>query len=190
VRSRPPKPLKRVNGLLKTNSRCHRAIHGVQALPKRLSAAARARSYADADLEHDGGADDRRARRRSDERQYPRFADRRNWNTDPTPRDRRADSHRHRAPCCGRRNCKVNLDDLRWDRPDLDCEPQQARAIPRNLQLDETMMRVRVSCPGEGCTVRVKVAPEVALSTLPTCIPATIGHGRKFVGGHAARRCR
>jgi hypothetical protein len=38
-------------------------------------------------------------------------------------------------------------------------------------------------------TVRVKVAPEVALSTLPTCIPATIGHGRKFVGGHAARRC-
>ncbi|HET9566506.1 MAG TPA: hypothetical protein VFP27_18835, partial [Mycobacterium sp.] len=59
------------------------------ALPKQLSAAARASSYADADLEHDGGADDRRARRRSDERQYPRFADRRNWNTDPHPRDRR-----------------------------------------------------------------------------------------------------
>ena len=37
-----------------------------------------------------------------------------------------------------RRNCKVNLDDLDWDRPDLDCEPQQARGIPRNLQLDET----------------------------------------------------
>ena len=34
MRSRPPKPLKRANGLLKTNSRCHRAIHGVQALPK------------------------------------------------------------------------------------------------------------------------------------------------------------
>ena len=57
-------------------------------------------------------------------------------------------------------NCNVYLDDLRWDRPDLDCEPQQARGIPRNLQLDETVM----SCPGEGCTVRVKVAPEVALS--------------------------
>ena len=40
------------------------------------------------------------------------------------------------AFCC-RRNCKVNLDDLDWDRPDLDCEPQQARGIPRNLQLDE-----------------------------------------------------
>jgi hypothetical protein len=38
----------------------------------------------------------------------------------------------------GRRNCNVNLDDLRWDRPDLDCEPQQARGIPRNLRLDET----------------------------------------------------
>ncbi len=34
--------------------------------------------------------------------------------------------------CFGRRNCNVNLDDLRWDRPDLDldCEPQQARDIP------------------------------------------------------------
>jgi hypothetical protein len=30
------------------------------------------------------------------------------------------------------------VDDLRWFRPDLDCEPQQARGIPRNLQLDET----------------------------------------------------
>jgi hypothetical protein len=38
----------------------------------------------------------------------------------------------------GRRNCSVNLDDLRWDRPELDCEPQQARGIRRNLQLDET----------------------------------------------------
>jgi hypothetical protein len=37
-----------------------------------------------------------------------------------------------------RRNCNVNLDDLRWDRPDLDGEPQQARGIPRNLHLDET----------------------------------------------------
>jgi len=50
-----------------------------------VSRVAKARSYADADLEHDGRADDRRARRRSDERQYPRFADRRNWNTDPHP---------------------------------------------------------------------------------------------------------
>ena len=25
-------------------------------------------------------------------------------------------------------------------RPDLDCEPQQARGIPRNLQLDETVV--------------------------------------------------
>src|SRR6185295_10868742 len=41
--------------------------------------------------------------------------------------------------CSGRRNCNVLLDDLHWDRPDLDCEPQQARGIPRNLQLDETV---------------------------------------------------
>ena len=40
--------------------------------------------------------------------------------------------------CFGRRNCNVNLDDLRWDRPGVGCEPQQARGIPRNLQLDET----------------------------------------------------
>src|SRR6476469_7747340 len=40
--------------------------------------------------------------------------------------------------CSGRRNCNVLLDDLHWDRPDLDCEPQPARGIPRNLQLDET----------------------------------------------------
>ena len=38
--------------------------------------------------------------------------------------------------------CNVNLDDLRWDRPDLGCEPQQARGIPRNLRLDETMGRL------------------------------------------------
>ena len=36
----------------------------------------------------------------------------------------------------------MNLDDLYGDRPDLDCEPQQARGIPRNLQLDETMVSV------------------------------------------------
>ena len=37
----------------------------------------------------------------------------------------------------------MNLDDLYGDRPDLDCEPQQARGIPRNLQLDETVVVVR-----------------------------------------------
>jgi len=42
----------------------------------------------------------------------------------------------------GRRNCNVNLDDLRWDRPELDCEPQQVRGIRRNLQLDETALVV------------------------------------------------
>jgi hypothetical protein len=36
------------------------------------------------------------------------------------------------------RNCNVNLDDLDWDRPDMDCEPQHARGIPHHLQLDET----------------------------------------------------
>ena len=40
--------------------------------------------------------------------------------------------------CFGRRNCNVNLDDLRWDRPELNCESQQARGIRRNLQVDET----------------------------------------------------
>jgi hypothetical protein len=38
------------------------------------------------------------------------------------------------------RNCNVNLDDLDRDRPDLGCEPQQARSIARNLQLDQTMV--------------------------------------------------
>ena len=43
---------------------------------------------------------------------------------------------RMKTPCrrSGRtvrhRNCNVKLDDLRWDRPDLDCELQQARGIP------------------------------------------------------------
>ena len=48
--------------------------------------------------------------------------------------------------CFGRRNCTVNLDDLSWDRPDLDCEPQQARGIPRNFQLDETAGTVTEVC--------------------------------------------
>jgi len=45
----------------------------------------------------------------------------------------------------------VNLDDLDRDRPDLGCEPQQARSIARNLQLDETW----VSCPGIGGDVQM-----------------------------------
>jgi len=51
----------------------------------------------------------------------------------------RAAAARH-AGCSGRRNCNVNLDEPRWDRPELDCEPLQARGIPRNLELDETMV--------------------------------------------------
>jgi hypothetical protein len=34
------------------------------------------------------------------------------------------------------------MDDSRWDRPGLDGEPQQARGIRRNLQLDETRVVV------------------------------------------------
>ena len=77
----------------------------------------------------------------------------------------RAAAARH-SGCAGRRNCNVNLDDLDQDRPDLNCEPLQAPGTARNLQLDETLvvLVVVVSCSGEGCTVRVKVAPEVALS--------------------------
>ena len=49
------------------------------------------------------------------------------------------------------RNCNVYLDSLRGDRPVLHCEPQQARGIRRNLQLDET---VDCACPDLGCDVR------------------------------------
>src|SRR6476660_9115942 len=55
---------------------------------------------------------------------------------------------RMKTPCrrSGRtvrhRNCNVKLDDLDWDRPDLDCALQQARGIPRNLRLDETLLVV------------------------------------------------
>jgi hypothetical protein len=41
-----------------------------------------------------------------------------------------------RWDCCRNRN--VDLNNRRWDRPDLDCEPQQTRGILRNLQVDET----------------------------------------------------
>jgi hypothetical protein len=36
------------------------------------------------------------------------------------------------------------------DHPDLDCEPQQALGIPRNLQLDETTCPVRVKTALSG----------------------------------------
>jgi len=42
------------------------------------------------------------------------------------------------------------LNNLRWDRPELDCEPQQAVGIPRNLQLDETDGAVTEVCGGDG----------------------------------------
>ena len=63
--------------------------------------------------------------------------------------------------CADRRTCNVNLDDLRWDRPDLDCEFEQARGIRRNLQLDETADDERKSGCGaaaDDCSVRVEVA--------------------------------
>ena len=81
----------------------------------------------------------------------------------------RAEQFRRYGPvdtreCFGRRNCNVNLDDLWWDRPDLGYEPQQARVVPRSVQVDETKKkREEDVLSGEGCTVRVKVAPEVAL---------------------------
>ena len=52
--------------------------------------------------------------------------------------------------CYGRRNCDVNLNNLRWDRPDLNCEPQQAQGIPRNLQVDETVVVLLVDGTGFG----------------------------------------
>jgi hypothetical protein len=56
-----------------------------------------------------------------------------------------------RPGCSGRRNCNVNLDELRGDRPDLDYEPQQAGGIPRNVQLDETeIFGDRAAGSGEG----------------------------------------
>ena len=45
--------------------------------------------------------------------------------------------------CAGRRNCNVNLDDRRWDRPDPDCELQQETGTARNLRLDETVASSR-----------------------------------------------
>jgi hypothetical protein len=39
-----------------------------------------------------------------------------------------------------RRKCKVNLDDLDWDRPNIRRESQRARGAAGNLQLDETIV--------------------------------------------------
>jgi LmbE family N-acetylglucosaminyl deacetylase len=54
-----------------------------------------------------------------------------------------------KSPGLRRRNCNVNLDDLRWDRPDLHCEPQQASGPPSSLRLDETIF-------GDGALDREK----------------------------------
>ena len=60
--------------------------------------------------------------------------------------DRSVFSCPRRTRCSGLRNCNVNPDDLRPDRPDLGWEPQQARGIPRNFQLDETAGTVTEVC--------------------------------------------
>ena len=52
--------------------------------------------------------------------------------------------------CFGRRKCNVNLDDLRWDRPDLDCEPQQARDIPEIFNWTRHWCCCGVAVRGEG----------------------------------------
>ena len=70
-----------------------------------------------------------------------------------------------RPGCSGRRNCNVNLDELRGDRPDLDCEPEQAGDIPPNLQLDETEGSY-LSCPLELCEVQTYLATDLAKSRL------------------------
>ena len=68
------------------------------------------------------------------------------------------------------RNCNVKLDDLDWDRPDLNCELQQARGIPRNLRLDETLVVVMVSCPDLGCESLPGFGP-LAANNVDLCNP-------------------
>ena len=75
-----------------------------------------------------------------------------------------------RPGCSGRRNCNVNLDELRGDRPDLDCEPQQAGGIPRNLQLDET--DGMVSRPVEVCEFQTYFANDLAKSRVTLRVAA------------------
>ena len=74
-------------------------------------------------------------------------------------------ARRVRIACFGRRNCNVNLDDLDWNRPDLGCEPPQARRIRRNLQLDETPViggipasRAVANCSGTAIASNVSAA--------------------------------
>jgi hypothetical protein len=81
--------------------------------------------------------------------------------------------------CSARRNCTVNLDDLRWDCPHVDCEPQQVRVIPRNLQLDETIclfcpVRVKV------CDVQVNLAIELASVQLKVASRCQVSPARQL----------
>jgi hypothetical protein len=71
----------------------------------------------------------------------------------------------------------VNLDELRGDRPDLDCEPQQAGGIPRNLQLDETgaLVSGRVQSRGVGGSKIVGFGCGVAGLQALTCCAWQIG---------------
>ena len=55
-----------------------------------------------------------------------------------------------RPGCSGRRNCNVNLDELRGDRPDLDCEPQQAEASPAIFNWTRHWCCCGVAVRGEG----------------------------------------
>ena len=73
------------------------------------------------------------------------------------------------------RNCSLNLDDLDWDRPDLNCEPQQARGITRNLQLDETRVRVWLSCPVDLCEVQTYLATDLAKSRFSSRVAVWFG---------------
>ena len=74
-----------------------------------------------------------------------------------------------RPCCCGRRNLQCKSEHLRWDRPDLNCEPQQARGTPRNLQVDETRF---LSCPVELCEVQTYFASDLAKSRLSSRVAA------------------
>ena len=63
--------------------------------------------------------------------------------------------------CFGRRNCNVNLDDLRWNRSELVCELQQARGIPAIFNWTR-----QLSCPVELCEVQTYLATDLAKSRL------------------------
>jgi len=82
---------------------------------------------------------------------------------------------RSTRPRCGRRNCNVDLNNLRWDRPDLDCEPQQARVIPRNLQVDETGVVVMEE---DGAVTKVCGHGVVALDGVNVVKPSKYSVGK------------